>query len=188
MLAAAKTEPVGLFYVCNPNNPTGTVTPRAEIAALVAAKPEGSLVLLDEAYIHFSDEPPGADLVRENADVVVLRTFSKIYGMAGLRCGYAVARPWVKKSARMASSGWMCRFLRSISSTAPLSRHQATGRMTSQSASGAGARTSAAERSIAEPAGAAMGYQYPVGGALSATGSATRISLALSVPRSWKAR
>jgi histidinol-phosphate aminotransferase len=92
MLSAAKTEPAGLFYVCNPNNPTGTVTPRAEIAALVAAKPEGSLVLLDEAYIHFSDEPPGADLVRENLDVIVLRTFSKIYGMAGLRAGFALGR------------------------------------------------------------------------------------------------
>ena len=92
MLAAAKREPVGLFYVCNPNNPTGTVTPRAEIEALIAAKPAGSLVLLDEAYIHFSDEPPGVDLVRAGRDVVVLRTFSKIYGMAGLRAGFALGR------------------------------------------------------------------------------------------------
>ena len=60
MLAAAKTQPTGLFYVCNPNNPTGTVTPRAEIEALIAAKPAGSIVLIDEAYIHFCDEPPGA--------------------------------------------------------------------------------------------------------------------------------
>src|SRR5262245_53467601 len=92
MLAAAKDTPVGLFYVCNPNNPTGTVTPRAEIEALVAAKPAGSIVLLDEAYIHFSDEPPGVDLVRSGRDVIVLRTFSKIYGMAGLRAGFALGR------------------------------------------------------------------------------------------------
>ena len=92
MLAAAKREPVGLFYVCNPNNPTGTVTPRAEIEALIAAKPAGSVVLLDEAYIHFCDEPPGVDLVRAGRDVIVLRTFSKIYGMAGLRAGFALGR------------------------------------------------------------------------------------------------
>ncbi len=93
MLAASKTKSAGLFYVCNPNNPTGSITPRAEIEWLIANKPEGSIVLLDEAYIHFSDEPPGADLVRAGKDVVVLRTFSKIYGMAGLRAGFAIGRP-----------------------------------------------------------------------------------------------
>ncbi|HTO68938.1 MAG TPA: pyridoxal phosphate-dependent aminotransferase [Myxococcota bacterium] len=92
MLAAAKTEPVGLFYVCNPNNPTGTVTPRADIEALIAGKPRDSVVLLDEAYIHFCDEPTGLDFVRAGKDVVVLRTFSKIFGMAGLRAGFALAR------------------------------------------------------------------------------------------------
>jgi histidinol-phosphate aminotransferase len=93
MLAAARAQPTGLFYVCNPNNPTGTVTPRAEIETLIADKPEGSFVLLDEAYIHFSDEPAGVDLVRGGKDVVVLRTFSKVYGMAGLRAGFALGRP-----------------------------------------------------------------------------------------------
>jgi histidinol-phosphate aminotransferase len=102
MLAAAKASSAGLIYVCNPNNPTGTVTPRAEIEALIAAKPKDSVVLLDEAYIHFSDEPPGVDLVRAGRDVVLLRTFSKIYGMAGLRAGFAIARPDLL--ARM--TGW----------------------------------------------------------------------------------
>lgn len=92
MLAAAKSRPVGLIYVCNPNNPTGTVTPRAEIDALIAAKPRDTVVLLDEAYIHLCDEPPGADLVRREQDVIVLRTFSKIFGMAGLRAGLALGR------------------------------------------------------------------------------------------------
>jgi len=92
MLAASKQQPVGLFYVCNPNNPTGTVTPRAEIDALVAAAPRDSVVLLDEAYIHLCDEPRGVDLVRADKAVVLLRTFSKIYGMAGLRAGFAIAR------------------------------------------------------------------------------------------------
>jgi histidinol-phosphate aminotransferase len=92
MLAASKEQPVGLFYVCNPNNPTGTVTPRAEIEALVAAAPPDSVVLLDEAYIHLCDEPRGVDLVGAGKNVVVLRTFSKIFGMAGLRAGFAIAR------------------------------------------------------------------------------------------------
>ncbi len=83
----------GLYYVCNPNNPTGTVTPRAQIKALVENKPEGSVVLIDEAYIHFSDEPRSTDFVTAGKDVIVLRTFSKIYGMAGLRAGFAMARP-----------------------------------------------------------------------------------------------
>jgi histidinol-phosphate/aromatic aminotransferase/cobyric acid decarboxylase-like protein len=90
-----------VFYVCNPNNPTGSVTPRAEIEWLIANKPAGSIVLLDEAYIHFSDEPRGSDLVRAQKDVIVLRTFSKVYGMAGLRAGFALGRPdLVQKMAR----------------------------------------------------------------------------------------
>jgi histidinol-phosphate/aromatic aminotransferase/cobyric acid decarboxylase-like protein len=93
MLEASRAKPAGLFYVCNPNNPTGTVTPRAEIEWLIANKPAGSIVLVDEAYIHFSDEPPGVDLVRAGKEVVLLRTFSKIYGMAGLRAGFAIGRP-----------------------------------------------------------------------------------------------
>jgi histidinol-phosphate aminotransferase len=92
MLAASRKQPVGLFYVCNPNNPTGTVTPRAAIDALVAAAPRDSVVLLDEAYIHLCDEPRGVDLVRSGKNVVLLRTFSKIFGMAGLRAGFAMAR------------------------------------------------------------------------------------------------
>jgi histidinol-phosphate aminotransferase len=84
----------GVFYVCNPNNPTGSVTPRADIEWLVDNKPAGSVVLIDEAYIHFSQSAtPCVDLVRAGKDVVVLRTFSKIYGMAGLRAGAALARP-----------------------------------------------------------------------------------------------
>jgi histidinol-phosphate aminotransferase len=91
MLAAAPDA--GLFYVCTPNNPTGTLTPHADIEYLVEHKPKGSIVLVDEAYIHFSDAITALDLVKADKDVVVLRTFSKIYGMAGLRCGLAVGRP-----------------------------------------------------------------------------------------------
>jgi histidinol-phosphate aminotransferase len=91
MVAAAPDA--GLFYVCTPNNPTGTMTPHSAIEQLVAAKPKGSIVLVDEAYIHFSDGVSAIDLVKADQDVIVLRTFSKIYGMAGIRCGLAIARP-----------------------------------------------------------------------------------------------
>jgi histidinol-phosphate aminotransferase len=91
MLAAAPDA--GVFYVCNPNNPTGTVTSKEQIDYLVEHKPAGSIVLVDEAYIHLSDTPSAIEHVRFAKDVIILRTFSKIYGMAGLRCGFAIGRP-----------------------------------------------------------------------------------------------
>ena len=91
MLTAAPDA--GVFYVCTPNNPTGTLTSHSEIEHLVERKPARSIVLVDEAYIHFSSATSAVDLVRADRDVIVLRTFSKIYGMAGLRCGLAIGRP-----------------------------------------------------------------------------------------------
>jgi len=91
MLAAAPDA--GVFYVCQPNNPTGTLTSRSDIEYLVDNKPKNSIVLVDEAYIHFSDAPSAIEMVKAGKDVIVLRTFSKIYGMAGLRCGFAISRP-----------------------------------------------------------------------------------------------
>lgn len=93
MVAAATEAKAGLVYVCNPNNPTGSVTPRAQIDWLLRNKPAGSVLLIDEAYIHYSDEPDTLDLVKAGVDAVVLRTFSKIYGMAGMRLGIVAARP-----------------------------------------------------------------------------------------------
>lgn len=91
MIAAGSDA--GLFYVCNPNNPTGTITSHSDIEYLVEHKPKGSIVLVDEAYIHFADATSAVDLVRADKDVIVLRTFSKLFGMAGLRCGLALGRP-----------------------------------------------------------------------------------------------
>jgi histidinol-phosphate aminotransferase len=91
MLAAGSDA--GVFYLCNPNNPTGTLTPHSDIEYLLEKKPTGSIVLVDEAYIHFSDATSAVDLVRADKDVILLRTFSKLYGMAGLRCGLALGRP-----------------------------------------------------------------------------------------------
>ncbi|WP_374569746.1 pyridoxal phosphate-dependent aminotransferase [Phenylobacterium sp.] len=91
MLAADPNA--GVYYVCSPNNPTGTITPLADIEWLVANKPEGSVVLIDEAYIHFSDAPNAAYLAAQDKDVVVLRTFSKLFGMAGMRMGLTITKP-----------------------------------------------------------------------------------------------
>lgn len=83
----------GVIYICNPNNPTGTLTTKQDIVWALENKPAGSILLVDEAYIHLTDAPDTLDLVAAGKDLIVLRTFSKIYGMAGIRCGFAVARP-----------------------------------------------------------------------------------------------
>jgi len=84
----------GAYYICNPNNPTGTLTPHKDIDLLLANKPKGSVVIVDEAYFHFVDNLPSAkEFVMAGKDVLVLRTFSKVYGMAGIRSGFAMARP-----------------------------------------------------------------------------------------------
>jgi histidinol-phosphate aminotransferase len=83
----------GVIYICNPNNPTGTLTTKQDIAWALENKPKGSILLVDEAYIHLSDAPNVLDFVAAGKDLIVLRTFSKVYGMAGIRCGFAVGRP-----------------------------------------------------------------------------------------------
>jgi len=103
MLAAAPDA--GVFYICNPNNPTGTLTAHSDIEYLLANKPKDSVVLVDEAYIHFADAPSAIEFVKAGKDVIVLRTFSKAYGMAGIRCGFVIARPDLLEKV-MARGGW----------------------------------------------------------------------------------
>jgi len=105
--AMAAVDPdAGLIYVCNPNNPTGSVTRKEDVEYLVAHKPKGAVVLLDEAYIHLSTTAePGTPLVVAEKDVVILRTFSKLFGMAGLRAGAAFARPDLLKKIRAFGAG-----------------------------------------------------------------------------------
>ena len=93
--AMIKADPnAGVFYICNPNNPTGTITPRKDLEYILANKPKGSILVVDEAYVHFSGrDNMSTDLIAKDKDVIVLRTFSKIYGMAGLRAGIAYGRP-----------------------------------------------------------------------------------------------
>lgn len=103
MLAA---EPnAGAYYVCNPNNPTGTLTPKSDIEWLVKNKPAGSVVILDEAYIHLTGADFSSDLVQQDKDVIILRTFSKLFGMAGLRAGAAIGRPDLLKKIMPYSAG-----------------------------------------------------------------------------------
>ncbi len=102
-MAAACDEKTGLLYVCNPNNPTGTIVTGEELAAFVPKVPVSVTILVDEAYHHFVEDPryrSACDLIDRHPNVVVARTFSKIYGMAGLRLGYAVGSP--AKIAQMA--------------------------------------------------------------------------------------
>ncbi|MER7454428.1 histidinol-phosphate transaminase [Nocardia beijingensis] len=97
-LAAAVTERTKLIFVCNPNNPTGTAVGRTELVRFLDAVPSHVLVVLDEAYyeyVRLTDHPDGVEIGRTRPNVVVLRTFSKAYGLAGLRVGYAVGDPAV---------------------------------------------------------------------------------------------
>ena len=95
MLAANPNA--GLYYICTPNNPTGTVTPLADIKWLLDNKPADSMLLVDEAYLHFSEAPSAATLIGARKDIIVMRTFSKLFGMAGIRLGLTFADPEVQK-------------------------------------------------------------------------------------------
>ena len=93
-MAAACDAGTGLVYVCNPNNPTGTIVTRDEFTLFLERVPRTVAILVDEAYHHFVDDPRYAsalDWIDKAPNVVVVRTFSKVYGMAGMRLGYAVA-------------------------------------------------------------------------------------------------
>jgi histidinol-phosphate aminotransferase len=104
--AMAAADPnAGVIYLCNPNNPTGSLTPKEEIEYLVANKPKDAIVLLDEAYIHLSKAESGSPLVAADKDVIILRTFSKLYGMAGLRAGAALGRPDLLEKIRHYGAG-----------------------------------------------------------------------------------
>ena len=92
-MADACDASTGLLYVCNPNNPTATIVTGDEMAAFAAKVPASATILVDEAYHHFVEDPryrSSLELIAKHPNVVVARTFSKIYGMAGLRLGYAV--------------------------------------------------------------------------------------------------
>jgi histidinol-phosphate aminotransferase len=94
-LAAALTDRTKIVYLCNPNNPTGTMNTREELDSFLEQVPEHVLTVVDQAYFEYIDDPEYPDAIEEwfrpGRRVVVLRTFSKIYGLAGLRVGYGIA-------------------------------------------------------------------------------------------------
>jgi histidinol-phosphate aminotransferase len=118
----AATPKAGAYYIVNPNNPTGTMTSKADIVWLLKNKAPGSVVIVDEAYHHFSNDESCIDLVAADQDIIVTRTFSKIYGMAGLRAGMAIAKP---------------ELLAKFSSTVPVGRSLASISITSAAAASA---------------------------------------------------
>ncbi|MGV8969647.1 MAG: histidinol-phosphate transaminase [Microbacteriaceae bacterium] len=102
-MAAAVTDRTRLIIVCSPNNPTGTVVTADEFADFMAVVPHDILVVLDEAYVEFVTEKTavdGATLIGRYPNLVILRTFSKAYGLAGLRIGYAIGPEYVMDAAR----------------------------------------------------------------------------------------
>lgn len=95
-IVKAITPKTGVIYLANPNNPTGTAFRAKELDEFVSAVPDGVLVVLDEAYIHYAESVGLSDSVeiyRKRKNLLILRTFSKVYGLAGLRIGYAIGRP-----------------------------------------------------------------------------------------------
>lgn len=122
-MAAAVTERTRVVLVCTPNNPTGAAVRRLELETFLAAVPRDVLVVLDEAYVEFVRDPEAPDalaVLAAHPNVVVLRTFSKAYGLAGLRVGYAVARPRLVRGIRAASTPFGVSHLAQLAAVASL--------------------------------------------------------------------
>ncbi|MEC9415844.1 MAG: histidinol-phosphate transaminase [Pseudomonadota bacterium] len=105
------TDETGLIYICNPNNPTGTMVNAEKLRDFCTSIPKNLMVLIDEAYLEFTDNfqrDTMTDLVKKGHNVIVTRTFSKIHGLAGMRIGYSVAPPNVSKNI---TSHKMCKFI-----------------------------------------------------------------------------
>lgn len=122
-MAAAITDRTAIIFVCNPNNPTGATLTHDEVRAFIARVPSDVLVVIDEAYEHFNRDAEtavGIDLYREFPNVAVLHTFSKAYGLAGLRIGYAVARADVAANLRKVAVPFAVSALAQVAAVASL--------------------------------------------------------------------
>lgn len=125
-MADAITDRTRVLFVCNPNNPTGTTVGRATVERFLARVPDDLLVVFDEAYREFvtaPDFPDGLDLLREHSNVAVLRTFSKAYGLAALRVGYAIARSEVIGALRKVRVPFTTNGLAQAAALASLAAH-----------------------------------------------------------------
>jgi len=120
-------EKTKLLFICNPMNPTGTIVTRDELDAFVQKIPSGTVVVLDEAYCHFvshTDYPDGIEYIKEKRNVIVLRTFSKAHGLAGVRIGYGVARPDLIHFIRQVKEPFNVNLLAQIGALAALRDHE----------------------------------------------------------------
>jgi histidinol-phosphate aminotransferase len=99
-----------IVYICNPNNPTGSITPADALREFCSESAKRAIVFADEAYLEYTDDFPRnsmIDLVRKGENIVISRTFSKIYGMAGLRIGYALAKTDLAQKMREIRVTWL---------------------------------------------------------------------------------
>jgi len=127
-MAAAVTERTRVVIVCSPNNPTGPAVRAVELRTFLASVPDDVLVVVDEAYVEFVRDPGAVDgitLLAAHPNVVVLRTFSKAYGLAGLRVGYAVAHPQIAAAVRTASTPFGVSHLAQVAALASLDAEEA---------------------------------------------------------------
>ena len=127
-MADAITDRTKLIFVCNPNNPTGTVVTQSEVEQFLARVPANVLVVLDEAYVHFNvaaESADGLDFFRRFDNVAVLHTFSKAYGLAGLRIGYAVAPLHVADALRKAAVPFGVSTLAQVAAVASIEAEEA---------------------------------------------------------------
>ncbi len=126
-MARAVTHRTRLVFVCNPNNPTGTMVTREEVRQFMAAVPDDVIVVFDEAYYEYVRDPhypDTLDYVRQNRPVVVLRTFSKIYGLAGLRIGYGITTPEIAGYLHRARNPFNANTLAQLAARAALEDEQ----------------------------------------------------------------
>lgn len=120
-------EKTKLVFICNPMNPTGTIVTRDELDVFLQKIPSGTVVVLDEAYCHFVSDagyPDGIDYVRQGRNVIVLRTFSKVYGLGGIRIGYGVSRPDLVGFTRQVKEPFNVNVLAQIGALAALRDHE----------------------------------------------------------------
>lgn len=140
-IADAVTDQTRLIFICNPNNPTGTIVTADEVAAFMKRIPEHVIVVFDEAYYEFVDAPDYPDTLayvksRAYPNVVVLRTFSKAYGIAGIRLGYGIAQPELLAPLRASSESFPVNRLAQVAGLAALEDDEFMARTVAVNAAG----------------------------------------------------
>jgi histidinol-phosphate aminotransferase len=122
-LSRMRSSEAGLVYICNPNNPTASITPKAELREFLKSAASTTALLVDEAYheyVESSDYESVIPLIKDHPKLIVARTFSKIYGMAGVRCGYCIAQPSIIEQLRRHQSAHTVSVLALVAAMASL--------------------------------------------------------------------